>query len=157
MLFLRSITQELVIIDPPEKLVLEVDSAGAYQRFNWERNGVGFNPNPSAVFPAIPERFLYFTEAYVREPTDEVDLGLYEVFLFQASGLSQNTVNAPGQRFMVVPYGKLLGTIARSKVGIYFPSQSCTTFSTPSSLSSSSPKHLFSRWSVLNGDTHGGR
>ncbi len=111
-MFLRSITQELVIIDPPEKLVLEVDSAGAYSRFNWRRDGENFSPSSTAPFP-IPGRFFYFTEAYVREPTAEEDLGLYEVDLFQAG--SQFTVNAPSQVFIVVPYGKSL-TVSISTV-----------------------------------------
>ncbi len=104
MLFLRSITQlGLIIIDPPEKLVLEVDSAGAYYRFSWRRDGVSFSNSPTAPFP-IPGRFFYFTDAYVREPTAEEDLGLYYVNLVQSG--SQYTVGAPGQSFMVVPYGK---------------------------------------------------
>ncbi len=104
-MFLRRITQELVIVDPPEKLVLEVDSAGAYSRLHWRRDGVGFSPSPTAPFP-IPGRFFYFTDAYVREPTAEEDLGLYQVDLVQSG--SQNTAGAPDQIFMVVPYGKPL-------------------------------------------------
>ncbi len=112
-MFLRRITQlGLIIIDPPEKLVLEVDSAGAYSRFNWDRDGVQFSNNPTAPFP-IPGRFFYFTDAYVREPTAEEDLGLYEVNLNQFG--SQDTTGAPDQSFTVVPYGKPL-TVSRSTV-----------------------------------------
>ncbi len=119
MLFLRRITQlGLIIIDPPEKLVLEVDSAGAYSRFNWDRNGVSFSNNPTAPFP-IPGRFFYFTDAYVREPTAEEDLGLYEVNLNQAG--SQNTVGAPDQVFMVVSYGRPLTYNFRSAVCTCLP------------------------------------
>ncbi len=112
-MFLRRITQlELIIIDPPEKLVLEVDSAGAYLRFQWRRDSDGFSPNPTAPFP-IPGRFFYFTDAYVREPTAEEDLGVYKVNLVQAG--SQTTTGAPDQVFTVVPYGKPL-TVSRSTV-----------------------------------------
>ncbi len=112
MLFLRRITQRLVIIDPPEKLVLEVDSAGAYSRFRWVRNGADFSDHPTAPFP-ITGRFFYFTEAYVREPTAEEDLGLYDVDVAEFGG-TQSIVNAPRQFFVVVPYGKPL------TVAVYF-------------------------------------
>ncbi len=113
-LFLRRITQELVIVDPPEKLVLEVDSARAYLRLNWERNGVHFSPAPSAAFPITSEKFFYFFDVYVTEPTAEIDLGLYVVELNQAG--SQDTTGAPDQSFTVVPYGKPL------TVAVYFAS-----------------------------------
>ncbi len=104
MFFLRSITQELVIIDPPEKLVIEVDSAGAYRKLGWARNSVGFSLAPGAVFPATSERFFYFSNAYVREPTAEEDFGLYDVNLVGFGG--ENRTNSPNQSFTVVPYGK---------------------------------------------------
>lgn len=97
-------------MDPPEKLVIEVKAAGAYSLLNWIRNGDNFDASPDADFPASPERFFHFFEAYVREPTSEADLGLYEVNMIGIFGEGQNTENAPDQFFVVTRYGKQMCT-----------------------------------------------
>ena len=105
-LFLDSITPELVIINPPEKLVLEVEASGAYERFNWQRNGATFSFIQGAAFPISTDRYFNFFEVYVQQSTTSADLGLYEVALVQFG--SQNNINAIDQRFMVVPYGEFV-------------------------------------------------
>ena len=104
-MFLDSITPELVIINPPEKLVLEVEASGAYERFNWERNGDTFSFIPGAAFPIGTDRYFNFFEVYVQHSTTSADLGLYEVDLVQVG--SEQT-NVPALIFMVVPYGEFV-------------------------------------------------
>ncbi len=103
MLRLSSITPQLIIIEPPERLVIEVQSSGAYEVIRWARNSF-FYTFTSPDFPISSDRFFYFYEAYVREPTSMDDLGLYEVEVFNAGG--QNTQLAPDQFFTVVRYGE---------------------------------------------------
>ncbi len=111
MLRLSRITPQLIIIEPPEKLVIEVQSSGAYDVINWRRNGASYTFN-DPDFPISSDRFFYFSEAYVREPTSVDDLGLYEVEVFNAGG--QNTQFAPDQFFTVVHYGEFYTSIFAS-------------------------------------------
>ena len=105
-LFLSRVTPPgLIIIDPPEKLVLEVESSGGYARLGWTRNSVGFSFAADAEFPATTDRFINFYEIYVHDPTDTSDIGEYEVGVVLAN-FAQNTVQAPDITFIVVPYGK---------------------------------------------------
>ena len=72
-----------VIIDPPEKLVLEVLASGAYAGLDWFKNGVSAVLNPT--FPSGSEFFPNFMEMYVMDPSNTTtDLGLYEVELLDA-------------------------------------------------------------------------
>ncbi len=102
MLRLSSITPQLIIIEPPERLVIEVQSSGAYDVINWRRNGAAYTFN-DPDFPISSDRFFYFYEAYVREPTSIDDLGLYEVNVLTNG---QDTQLAPDQVFTVVRYGE---------------------------------------------------
>ncbi len=108
---LSSITPQLIIIEPPEKLVIEVQSSGAYDVILWRRNGASYTFN-DPDFPISSDRFFYFYEAYVREPTSTDDLGLYEVYVLNAGG--QDTSLAPDQFFTVVHYGELCTSIFAS-------------------------------------------
>ncbi len=114
-LHLSSISPGLVVIAPPEKLILEVQSSGAYHYILWKRNGLAylFPPWP---FPSTPDRFFYFFDAYVREPTTEEHLGLYEVRLVEDAG--QNTTDAPIQSFTVARYGKWLWCVVILKTKV---------------------------------------
>ncbi len=111
MLRLSRITPQLIIIEPPEKLVIEVQSSGAYDVINWRRNGVFYSfSNPD--FPISSDRYFYFYEAYVRESTSVDDLGLYEVSVIYVGG--QNTQLAGDRLFTVVCYGELCTSIFAS-------------------------------------------
>ena len=104
-LFLGRVTPPgLVIIDPPEKLVLEVESSGGFARLGWARNNVGFSFAADAEFPATTDRFINFYEIYVRDPTDTSHLGEYEVEVVAANFAQNQPADVV---FIVVPYGKL--------------------------------------------------
>ncbi len=105
---LSSVTPQLIIIEPPERLVIEVQSSGAYDLINWARNGAFFIFND----PISSDRFFYFYEAYVREPTSMDDLGLYEVSVTPFS--DQDTQLAPDQFFTVVRYGEFCASVFAS-------------------------------------------
>ena len=105
-LVLKRITPYVIVINPPEKLFLEVESSGAYARFGWSRNGVRFSTAEAAVFQATPERFIHYYEIYVRDPTTiSEDLGIYHVELVSGHPF-QDIRQAPDIEFAVVPFGK---------------------------------------------------
>ena len=108
-LYLTRVSPSMIILDPPEKLVIEVESSGAYERLQWDRNQDSYSPSPNATFPATPERFINFYETYVCEPTSHEDTGLYEVSVVQMR--SQNVGNARDVKFNVIPYGTYMCTI----------------------------------------------
>ena len=100
---LERVSPPVIVLDPPEKLVIETRASGGYQRFNWVRNQSLFNPSPSASFHVVvPGEFPNFFEIFVREPTDSEDLGVYEADLMIASGQAQ----AQQVEFVVTRYGK---------------------------------------------------
>ncbi len=76
--------------------------------FIWLRNGAPYTFD-SPDFPISSDRFFYFYEAYVREPTSMDDLGVYEVFVINAGG--QSTTLAPNQFFTVVRYGEFCTSV----------------------------------------------
>ena len=90
---LERISPRVIVLDPPEKLVLETRASGGYSQFDWTRNG-----NP---FSAALQEFPNFFEIFVREPTTADDLGVYEVELGVGSG-SQ----VPEVVFTVTPYSE---------------------------------------------------
>ena len=89
-----------VIIDPPEKLVLEVLASGAYAGLRWLKNGLSASVDPT--FPCGPEFYPNFMEMYVMDPTNATtDLGLYDVTLIDA------LINPPIRvTFTVTSYSK---------------------------------------------------
>ena len=100
---LERVSQPVIVLDPPEKLVIETRASGGYQRFNWLRNGSLYSPSPSAPFyVVVPDEFANFFEVFSREPTTMDDLGVYEADLQLASGqpIVQNV------EFVVTRYGK---------------------------------------------------
>ncbi len=118
MLRLSSVTPQLIIIEPPERLVIEVQSSGAYDVILWRRNGAAYTFN-DPDFPISSDRFFYFYEAYVREPTSMDDLGLYEVLVFAVA--DQDTTLSPDQSFTVVRYGEFCTSVFTSNSAV------CTT------------------------------
>ena len=100
---LEKVSPPVIILDPPEKLVIETRASGGYQRFNWHRNDTLFSPSPSAPFyVVVPREFPNFFEIFVREPTTTNDLGVYGADLQIATGQTQ----APDVQFFVTRYGK---------------------------------------------------
>ena len=100
---LERVSPRVIILDPPEKLVIETSASGGYQRFNWFRNGSLFSPSPSALFHVVvPREFPNFYEIFAREPTTTDDLGVYYAQLQVATG----QIQALDVDFVVTRYGK---------------------------------------------------
>ena len=110
------VSPEAIILRPPEKLVIEVETTGRYEAILWSRNGNLFSdimtsqffvrfPN---VFPTSNELSNYF-EIFVREPTTESDFGVYEVQLDPLDSNNQIRIPSDGQvEFAVIQAGELL-------------------------------------------------
>ena len=96
---MERVSPEVIVLNPPENLVIETKSSGGYQWIDWVRNG---NPVNSGGFSAVLEEFSNFFEIFVREPTTIDDLGVYEPDLQIAVGQSQ----IPDVQFFVTRYGK---------------------------------------------------
>ena len=98
---LERISPEVIVLDPPEKLVIETRASGGYQRFDWQRNTIPFTLTQGQPFTVTLQELPNFFEIFVREPTTTNDLGVYEVDLVINTG-SQ----APEVQFAVTPYSK---------------------------------------------------
>ena len=70
------------VLDPPEKLVIEVESSGGYFRHAWYMNDEEMYPNGDMQFrEATPEKFSEFFQVFVQDPTTTSDHGVYRVEL----------------------------------------------------------------------------
>ena len=97
------VSPRVTVLDPPEKLVIETRASGGYKQVEWKRNGNPFGVVEGQPFTVtVPDEFPNFFEIFVREPTTESDLGVYEVDFFVNSGQTQ----APEPDFAVTPYSK---------------------------------------------------
>ena len=67
----------IIILRPPDKLVLEVRAAGRYTLIVWRRNGVTFSVAPNTKFSLTFQELPNFFEIFVREPTTRDDLGVF--------------------------------------------------------------------------------
>ena len=67
----------IIILRPPDKLVLEVRATGRYTLIEWRRNGVGFSVFPGSSFPVTLQELPNIFEIFVREPTTRDDLGVF--------------------------------------------------------------------------------
>jgi len=94
---LERVSPRVIVLDPPEKLVIETKSSGGYQHYDWTINGV-----PAVSAGATVQEFPNFFEIFVREPTTVNDLGVYEADLQIAPGQDQ----IPDFQFIVTRYGK---------------------------------------------------
>ena len=97
-----AISPDIIILRPPEKLVLEISNTGRYRFTQWARNGelAGI---PSSGFQAPPESFVHFGEVYFAENTAIEDLGIYETTVEIAPGSGQTPVDL---FFGVISLGK---------------------------------------------------
>ena len=96
---LERVSPQVIVLNPPEKLVIETRASGGYLHYDWTRNG---QPYGSLGFPVTPEEFPNFVEIFVREPTTMDDLGVYDADLQIALGQEQ----IPDLEFFVTRYGK---------------------------------------------------
>ena len=115
-LTISRVSPQAIILRPPEKLVIEVETTGRYETILWTRNGIRFSemmansffvrfPN---VFPTSSELTNYF-EIFVREPTTESDFGVYDVELDTLDPNTQTfTANYGQAAFAVIQAGELI-------------------------------------------------
>ena len=100
---LERISPRVIVLDPPEKLVLETRASGGYQQLDWMKNGNPFTTAQGQPFTVTLQEFPNFFEIFVREPTTTNDLGVYEVELLLNTGLSTPEVD-----LTVTPYSKYM-------------------------------------------------
>ena len=74
----------IIILRPPDKLVLEVRATGRYNLIEWRRNGVAFSFSPGSEFTVTLQELPNFFEIFVREPTTRDDLGVFTAELSPA-------------------------------------------------------------------------
>ena len=93
---------DIIILRPPEKLVLEISNIGRYNFIQWARNGelAGI---PSSGFQPFFETFAHFGEVYYAENTAMEDLGIYEATPEPAPNSGQTRVEV---FFGVISLGK---------------------------------------------------
>ena len=100
---LERISPRVLVLDPPEKLVLETRASGGYQQFDWTKSVNPFTLTPGQPFTITLQEFPNFFEIFVRDNTTANDLGVYEVDLVLDGG-SQ----VPEVQFAVTPYSKYM-------------------------------------------------
>ena len=90
-----------IILDPPEKLIIEVESSGGYFRHAWFKNDEEIYPDGDTLFrEASPEKFSEFFQVFVQYPTNISDQGIYRVDLIDNTSVVLQT-----QEFIVTPLG----------------------------------------------------
>ena len=99
---LERVSPQIIVLDPPEKLVIETRASGGYQWLEWDRNGNGFTIIPGQPFTVTLQELPNFFEIFVREPTTTNDLGVYEAELVVDIGQTQ----AAEIDFAVTPYSE---------------------------------------------------
>ena len=83
---LERVSPQVIVLDPPEKLVIETRASGGYRQFEWSKNGRAFTTFPGQPFTVTIQEFPNFFEIFVRESTSTNDLGVYEVELSLNTG-----------------------------------------------------------------------
>ena len=100
---LERVSPRVIVLDPPEKLVIETRASGGYRQFDWQRNGNPFTTAPGQPFSITLQEFPNFFEIFVRDPTTANDLGVYEVDLVLNTG-----PQVPEIEFAVISYSKYI-------------------------------------------------
>ena len=103
---LEAVSPADIILDPPEKLVIEVESSGGYFRHAWYKNNKQLYPNNDTFFRADnPARFSEFFQVFVQDPTTASDHGIYRVDLVEGT-VSTITDVYQTVEFAVTPPGE---------------------------------------------------
>ena len=98
---LERVSPRVIVLDPPEKLVLETRASGGYWQLDWSKNGNAFTLAEGQPFTVTLQEFSNFFEIFVRDNTTTNDLGVYEVDLQLNIGS-----RVPEVDFAVTPYSK---------------------------------------------------
>ena len=91
-----------IILQPTERLVLEVRASGRYRLLEWRRNGIlGFFVRDNRFLPNR-QNFAHFLEIYFSELVGVSGFGVYDIQL----SLEEPTQMQPeGVQFTVTQYG----------------------------------------------------
>ena len=100
---LERISPRVIVLDPPEKLVIETRASGGYRQFDWNKNGIPFTLAQGQPFTVTLQEFSNFFEIFVREPTTADDLAVYEAELTVNTG-----PQPPEVQFTVTPYSEYM-------------------------------------------------
>ncbi len=105
-IFIERVSPEIIILRPPEKLVIEVRVSGEYEVLLWFK-GVSHTFIPGQM---RPQEFPNYFETFVRDNTTADDEGFYTVQPQFKSGTSQTHTIAPigGVDFGVIAPGMAL-------------------------------------------------
>ena len=98
---LERVSPRVIVLDSPEKLVLETRASGGYRQLDWSKNGNAFTLAEGQPFTVTLQEFSNFFEIFVRDNTTTNDLGVYEVDLQLNIGS-----RVPEVDFIVTPYSK---------------------------------------------------
>ncbi len=106
---IERVSPEVIILRPPEKLVIEVRVSGDYEVILWRKGSVGtFIPGQM-----LPQEFPNYFEAFVRDNTTADDEGIYIAQPQFKSGTSQT--------HMLIPTGGVdFGVIAPGNIGFAY-------------------------------------
>lgn len=92
----ETLSPKSFILKPPEKLVLEIETAGTYSAIVWRQNGIS-----DTVLPRVSSaNFAHFFEIFLKSTTTSSDYGFYEAHPFGSRSRSA------GVNFTVVGFGK---------------------------------------------------
>ena len=114
---LERVSPRVIVLDPPEKLILETRALGGYRQLDWQRNGEPFTLVQGQPFTITLQEFLNFFEIFVREPTTVNDLGVYDVDLILNAGQAQ----VPEVDFIVTQYSKYTSGMYKTSCVLFEP------------------------------------
>ena len=92
---IERVSPAVIILRPPEKLVIEVRTSGEYQVHFWRRNENLFGTSGNFQV-MVPDEFPNFAEIFVRDNTTVDDLGIYSV--------QPTLTTANSQTHVIIPY-----------------------------------------------------
>ena len=91
-----------IILNPGQKLSIEVESSGRYFRHAWYKNNMQLYPNEDINFTQTrPKRFSEFFQVFVQDPTESSGHGVYRVEL-----ISNSLQVLQSLEFRVTPFSK---------------------------------------------------
>ena len=100
---LERVSPRVIVLDPPEKLVIETRASGGYRQFDWTKNNNPFTLALGQPFTVTLQEFPNFFEIFVRDTTTANDLGVYEVDLVLNTGRQ-----VPEVQFAVSSYSEYM-------------------------------------------------
>ena len=101
---MERVSHVIIILRPPQKLVIEVATSGSYIGIEWSKDGIS---QGTAGFMPPNSSFTHFAETYFSFPTNESDLGVYGASLITSKGQER-----PRENFVVILQGKRVDVIS---------------------------------------------